>query len=1038
LADAHARKRAILGFTFRLNVTSRRIQQITSNIIQKGEVLYIPARLKALIRSALRPQRGVYSGLMVTGMPLRTTYPPSYHKLVQFAASLGYYALICLVDRTILAPLFGYLGLFYASPSTLAQIGLLSLILVCTAVTPVHYRQPSDGVLYMLLYLVVIPIVAVAATDVIFTNVASDMMASISGAYLLLAAVAMVPRRPLNWAGRLSLRRVWLIVVLLSIVSYVMMFATFGTHFKLLSFSDVYSVRAVFDQQGSGVLDYLLNWQANVINPLFIVLGLRSRRALLVLAGALGDFLIYTVTGFKSVLFSVFAITAVLFALRQQSSTRRSSVIGMYLGLAFAALVSAAYAIDKIGHTFVWTSVFVRRMALVPGVNSGYYFQYFTFDAPKTHLAYGIIGALTGNSGATPPARQIASAIYHSTGDPNVNIWADAYANFGHVGVIAFTLVLAAFLWFFDRIAKNANRQIATVLITVSSLSLANSALFTCLLTHGMLLALLLVMLSPQLARQAGEAQGRHAKMTNLAFPAGTEMKLLMYQDRYRKRLAVRTAAAEYGHRRSLSRYAHSLVQRKRSNIWTERNTWPADRADQARVRKAGFTVLIGCGLGNAVGLLTTPIISRIFEPAIYGEFALITGVASVFLGVSTFRLEIRSLQSADDAEAMELIWLGLLTSVIWTAGLTLTAGLAVALWHVNVYCLFIGLIVFLPALENLGSAAMTRAQRYRSLAAGNFGQGASMGLIQLFLGMISPGVGALLAGFGLSRLCFLPALRNARCKLARAPALWRQNRRFATLAGSSALLNSLTSAAPIILVSMFYGNAEAGQLAIGIRVLVAPLGIISQSAAFANLGEVSRMLRFGDDNAARVVRQGMRDLFAVGLIPCALAGALGSWAVPLVLGQKWREAGLLLAAQAAGALAQFVAVPFSQLLNVTGDNRRLLIWDSGRFAATVLCFCIARIAGLSPVWAVGCWSAALVVVYFALARLVVRAVALHKTHPAAAADETVRAAGTPAASADSPKSGLSEAICIDKGVNTANVDSPPRWTSGHTKSFND
>ena len=119
-----------------------------------------------------------------------------------------------------------------------------------------------------------------------------------------------------------------------------------------------------------------------------------------------------------------------------------------------------------------------------------------------------------------------------------------------------------------------------------------------------------------------------------------------------------------------------------------------------------------------------------------------------------------------------------------------------------------------------------------------------------------------------------------------------------------------------------------------------------------------------------------MRDLLAVGLIPCGLAGALGAWAVPFVLGQEWREAGLLLAALAAGALAQFVAAPFSQLLNLTGDNRRLLIWDTGRFGATVLSFCVAWAAGMSPVWAVGSCSVALVVVYCALACLVLRAIA--------------------------------------------------------------
>jgi O-antigen/teichoic acid export membrane protein len=273
----------------------------------------------------------------------------------------------------------------------------------------------------------------------------------------------------------------------------------------------------------------------------------------------------------------------------------------------------------------------------------------------------------------------------------------------------------------------------------------------------------------------------------------------------------------------------------------------------------------------------------------------------------------------------------------------------------------------------------LTRVRRYRSLAAGNFVQGASLGVVQLLLGLAGGGLGALLAGFGAARLGWIPALRRPRSEIRGIAVLWRENRRFAALAGSSAFINSLTSSAPVLLVSVFYGDATVGQLAIGIRLLVTPLSIVGQSAASANLGEVSRMLRIGDDGAVRLVRRGIRDLLAVGLIPCALAGVLGAWAVPLVLGQEWREAGLLLVALTPGALAQFVAAPFSQLLNLTGDNRLLLMWDTSRCGATVLSFCAVWAAGLPPIWAVGSWSVALVVLYSALASLVLHAIARHE-----------------------------------------------------------
>lgn len=435
------------------------------------------------------------------------------------------------------------------------------------------------------------------------------------------------------------------------------------------------------------------------------------------------------------------------------------------------------------------------------------------------------------------------------------------------------------------------------------------------------------------------------------------------------------------GPRRGPLRPRRTSVRRQRLGTEVAGHAGRALPSRQEKVRKAGITVLVGSGLGAAITLVVTPLISRIFEPAVYGKFALITGVTAVFVGVSTFRLEVRSLRALDDAEATGLIRLGLLTSAIWGGALTLASCLAVALWHLNGYWLFTGILVFLASLQLLGSAVLTRASRYRGLAAGNFVQGASLGVVQLLLGLVSAGPGALIAGFGAARLGWLPALRKSGRDIPGFAGLWRENRRFAALAGTSAFLNSLTTSAPVLLVSVFYGDATVGQLAIGIRLLVTPLSIIGQSAASANIGEVSRMLRVGDDTAARLVKNGMRDLLAVGLILCSLAGVLGAWAVPFVLGQKWREAGLLLAALAAGSLAQFVAAPFSQLLNLTRDNRRLLIWDTGRFGATVLSFSIAWAAGASPVWAVGTWSVALVVVYIVLVRLVLRTVTRYRAN---------------------------------------------------------
>jgi hypothetical protein len=438
---------------------------------------------------------------------LNTVKQSGLCKGVQVAAALSYYWVICQADRAILAPVFGYQGLMYKSASTWTQVIVVILIMVCTTATPMRMRQPSDCVLYVLLPLVVIPVLTVGVTDPLFAGVERGLIASVAVAYLLLTLCSKLPRPPVKMAARMSRRRPWGLVVLLSAASYVSMLATFGLHFRLLSFNDVYSVRTVFSEQATGLTGYLVDWQANVINPLLIVYGIRSRKSSLLVAGVVGNLFIYSITGYKSILFSILAVVAFMAVLQWKSSTVKMPAAGTRVGIAFAVVVAVSFLIDSFGGSIAWTSLFVRRLSLVAGVNTGYYYQYFS-TAPKTHLDYGTVAAILGNSHVASATSQISLYAYHSTiGAPNTNIWGDAFANFGYPGVAVFTLVLAAFLWFYDRLAQHVDGKDAAALLIASALSLANSALFTSLLTHGMLLALLAVTQWPRrVAQRAGTA----------------------------------------------------------------------------------------------------------------------------------------------------------------------------------------------------------------------------------------------------------------------------------------------------------------------------------------------------------------------------------------------------------------------------------------------------------------------------------------------------------------------------------------------------
>src|SRR5690349_11913384 len=68
--------------------------------------------------------------------------------------------------------------------------------------------------------------------------------------------------------------------------------------------------------------------------------------------------------------------------------------------------------------------------------------------------------------------------------------------------------------------------------------------------------------------------------------------------------------------------------------------------------RRAGLKVLIGSAAGAGLALVLTPVLSRLVSPEVFGSFMTLVALASVFVGVSTMRLEVASQSEPDEAEA--------------------------------------------------------------------------------------------------------------------------------------------------------------------------------------------------------------------------------------------------------------------------------------------------------------------------------------------------------------------------------------------------
>lgn len=405
----------------------------------------------------------------------------------------SYITVFVFVYEWVIVPVWGYEG--FHSKTTLARaIAAWVLAALPSLWMPIKLERPSQVVYWLLYLLVLVPacLVPVYALDDQSSGPLVLAMCLV-GVFALTGLVYRVPLLPLP---RIHLESYELSVVLalLSISFYSLMVATFGFHFHYVSLEDIYSVRAQFTNtlnQAPTIVAYAINWQAWVINPFVMAIGLRSRRMSWVLVGAAGQFAIYSITGFRSMFFSAGFLLYLLWL------TRSNKTFGVRLAATWTAIFAGAGAVQFFGYGLIPELLVGVRMTALPGLLTGYYYDFFSLH-PQAHLGHSIFKSFVTYPYAVEPSYLIGYTYFHDVSeDANANLWADAYANFGYTGIICFTLLLAIVLWLYDSVAVDRDIRLAALVVGLPAFALTNIALLTCLLSNGLGLAMLLVYLAP-------------------------------------------------------------------------------------------------------------------------------------------------------------------------------------------------------------------------------------------------------------------------------------------------------------------------------------------------------------------------------------------------------------------------------------------------------------------------------------------------------------------------------------------------------------
>jgi len=353
---------------------------------------------------------------------------------------------------------------------------------------------------------------------------------------------------------------------------------------------------------------------------------------------------------------------------------------------------------------------------------------------------------------------------------------------------------------------------------------------------------------------------------------------------------------------------------------------------EKAFLRKL-FTLASGTVVGQGIVVASSPLLTRLFTPAEFGQFAVLAAVIAITGIAACWRLEFAVLALPDDAEAAAVLRAAVVVALLMTLA-TATAVWFVGDWFVVLvdaaplapWLWLVPCAVLIWGLGGLGTYWSLRRGNYRrnglnrTLTLGSQAGG------QVAFGLLGTGSPGLVLGYlcgYVVRLAHYLALLTAddRRQLA-APAwrtVWRvarENWRYPAFSAPSSLLHTLCEMLPAIFIAALFGPATAGLYALAHRLMGLPVKLVGEAASHVFFGE-------GRSLTGRELRRFFLrtmclfgGLAIIGMLPILL------FAPPLfalLFGEAWREAGVIVQLLVPLHFARFIAGPVSQLFVVLG-----------------------------------------------------------------------------------------------------------------------
>ena len=398
-----------------------------------------------------------------------------------------------------------------------------------------------------------------------------------------------------------------------------------------------------------------------------------------------------------------------------------------------------------------------------------------------------------------------------------------------------------------------------------------------------------------------------------------------------------------------------------------------------------------GTAVAQMIGIITMPIITRLYTPSDLGVLAVYSSILGIVGVGATLRYEFAYSLPKKDEDAANLFGLCLILLSVTTTvfALILLFGGEFLAYFFNLsiieqYFWFLLVGFFGVGLYTILNYWAIRQRDYKRITYTKINQGTGGSVSKILLGILSFGPMGLIIGHIVSQIAGIGTLARAMWKrerenlknisIVRMMSVAKKYKSFPIFNFPTSIINTIALSLPPIILLALYDSQTVGFYALAHMIIVLPGSVISGSMGQAYLGEVSKMAREGSQELRSLYVRTLKHLSIIGIPLIGIPALCAPFLIPVIFGEAWAEAGGYCWPLAFMVIANFVASPTS-LLSTYGYNHWLLMFDVTRTIGVFIGFYICYLFGVSVLTTLIIYSAIISLMYIVTIKLNLKAI---------------------------------------------------------------